>query len=113
MDIHVQARLKFATEHVNDPEKAREKVLWTGEIKIVFFGSDVARCVWRKRKAEYDLKKDRGGNIILCGTGYRKSLNLHLSDRTLKDCGWIFQHDSDPKLTAKATQEWLKNKHIP
>ncbi len=26
--------------------------------------------------------------------------------------GWVFQHDNDPKHTVKATQEWLKKKHI-
>ncbi len=26
--------------------------------------------------------------------------------------GWVFQHDNDPKQTAKATKEWLKKKHI-
>ncbi len=28
------------------------------------------------------------------------------------DRGWVFQHDSDPKHTAKTTKEWLKKKHI-
>ena len=33
--------------------------------------------------------------------------------RALKmGCGWVFQHDNDPKHMAKATQEWLKKKHI-
>ena len=27
-------------------------------------------------------------------------------------CGWVFQHENDPKHTAKATKEWLKKKHI-
>ena len=39
--------------------------------------------------------------------------NLLPSVRALKiGCGWVFQHDIDPKHTAKATKEWLKKKHI-
>ena len=95
--------------------------------------------VWRKRNAEYNPKntiptvKHGGGNLILwvCfsakGTGqlhriegrmngamYREVLgNLLPSVRALKmGRGWVFQHDNDPKHTAKATKEWLKKKHI-
>ena len=46
---------------------------------------------------------------------YREILgdNLLPSVRALKmGRGWVFQHDNDPKYTAKATKEWLKKKHI-
>ena len=37
--------------------------------------------------------------------------NLLPSVRALKmGHGWVFQHDNDPKHTAKATKEWLKKK---
>jgi len=26
--------------------------------------------------------------------------------------GWVFQHDNDPKHTARITKEWLSKKHI-
>ena len=39
--------------------------------------------------------------------------NLLPSERALKmGRGLVFQHDNDPKHTAKATKEWLKKKHI-
>jgi len=49
------------------------------------------------------------------GAMYRKILanNLLPSVRALKiDHGWVFQHDNDPKHTARATKEWLRKKHL-
>jgi len=46
---------------------------------------------------------------------YHKILdeNLLPSARTLKmGCGWVFQHDNDPKHTIQATKGWLKKQHI-
>ena len=128
---HVQARLKFAKEHLDDPEEAWEKVIW-------LFGINSTHRVWRKRNAEYNPKntiptvKHGGGNFMLWGcfsakgTGrlhhiegrmngamYREILgdNLLPSVRALKmGCGWVFQHDNDPKHTVKTTKERLIKK---
>ena len=46
---------------------------------------------------------------------YREILanNLLPSVRALKmGRGWVFQHDNDPKHTARATKEWLHKKHL-
>ncbi|KAK3557331.1 hypothetical protein QTP70_026588, partial [Hemibagrus guttatus] len=37
---------------------------------------------------------------------------LDRSARALKmKRGWVFQHDNDPKHTARAKKEWLRKKH--
>ena len=138
--VHVKARLKFANDHLDDPEEEWEKVMWSDETKIELFGLNSIRRVWRKKKDEYNPKntiptvKHGGGNIILWGcfsakgTGrlhriegrmdgamYREILanNLLPSVRALKmGRGWVFQHDNDPKHTARATKEWLRKKHF-
>ncbi len=49
------------------------------------------------------------------GAMYREILseNLLTSARALKmKHGWVFQHDNDPKHTARATKEWLRKKHF-
>jgi transposase len=137
---HVQARLKFANDHLNDSIQDWENVLWSDETKIELFGINTTRRVWREKNSEYNPKntiptvKHGGGSIMLWGcfsakgTGqlyriegtmngamYREILgqNLLPSARALKmSRGWVFQQDNDPKHTAKATKEWLKKKHI-
>ncbi len=70
---HVQAHLKFANEHLNDPEENWVKVLWSVETKIELFGINSTRRVWRRRNAAYDSRntiptvKHGGGNIMLWG----------------------------------------------
>ena len=118
-NAHVQARLKFVNDHLNDSEKSWEQVLWSDETKIELFGINSTRRVWRRKNTDYDPKntiptvKYGGGSIMLWGcfsakgTGrlhridgkmdgamYRKILsdNLLPSARALKmGRGWVFQ----------------------
>ena len=70
---HVQAHLKFAKEHLDDPEEAWEKMMWSDETKIEQFGINSTSRVRRKRNAEYNPKntiptvKYGGGNLMLWG----------------------------------------------
>lgn len=137
---HVQARLKFARDHLDDPEESWEKVLWSDETKVELFGLNSIRRVWRKKNDEYHPNntiptvKHGAGSIMLWGcfsaqgTGRLHCIkermngamycdilgkNLLPSVRALKmGRGWVFQHDNDPKHTARKTKEWLRKKHI-
>ena len=111
-------------------------MIWSDETKIEFFGINLTCHVWRQKNAEYDPKntiltvQHGSGNTQPWGcfsakdTGilhhiegpmkrpmYRRILDESLlaSARTLKmGRGWVFQHDNDPKHTARATKGWLK-----
>ncbi|KAK3537894.1 hypothetical protein QTP70_022445, partial [Hemibagrus guttatus] len=138
--IHVRVRLKFAREHLDDPEEDWENVIWSDETKIEDFGKNSTCRVWRRKNAELHPKntiptvKHGGGNIMLWGcfsakgpgrlirvkermngAMYREILSKNLlpSARALKmKRGWVFQHDNDPKHTARAMKEWLRKKHF-
>ncbi len=52
----VQARLKFAREHLDDPEEDWENVMWSDETKIELFGKNSTCRVWRRKNAELHPK---------------------------------------------------------
>ncbi len=69
--------------------------------------------------------KHGSGNIVLWGCFSAKGIDnctaskgrwtgpCTVRARALKiGRGWVFQHDNDPKHTAKLTKEWLKKEHI-
>ncbi len=71
--VHVQACLKFAREHLDDPEEDWENVIWSDETKIELFGKNSTCRVWRRKNAELHPKntiptvKHGGGNFMLWG----------------------------------------------
>lgn len=137
---HVQARLKYANDHLNKPAAFWDSVLWSDETKIELFGRNSACHVWRKTNDAYKPNctiptvKHGGGSIMVwgcfCSSGvgsihiidgtmngkkYREILEdkLLLSVRSLKlKRGWTFQQDNDPKHTANETKEWFRKKRI-
>ncbi len=137
---HLAARLKFARAHVSDSHTQWDKVLWSDETKIELFGHNTKKTIWRKKGEAFKPRntiptvKHGGGSIMLWGcfssssTGrlvcvngkmngvmYKEILakNLCASARELHlGRHFVFQHDNDPKHTAKRVKAWFGMNHF-
>ncbi len=71
------------------------------------------RQTWRwKHYALGVFFLQRGQNICTASKG-RWTGSCTVRARASKmGRGWVFQHDNDPKHTAKATKNWLKKQHM-
>lgn len=137
---HTKARLTFAKAHLDKDENFWSSVLWSDETKIELFGHNDVAFIWRKKGEAFNPKntiptvKHGGGNVIFWGCfsangpgnlttvngimkkeQYIKILNNNIQQSAEKlglGHQWIFQHDNDPKHTAKVVKNWLVDNNI-
>lgn len=131
------ARLAWAREHLNWSEYQWESILWSDESKFNLFGSDGQVLVRRRPGEEMNpdcvvpTVKHGGGSIMVwasmsaLGPGpirlvdgvmdqyqYRDILEetmLPAAAVMFDNRSWIFQHDNDPKHTARSVRQWISD----
>ena len=115
-----------------------DTILWSDETKVNLFGSDGVQNVWRRAGEEYADKnvvptvKHGGGSLMVWGCMSSQGVgDLHFIEGIMNAqmyCnilakkmipslkvlgrGAVFQHDNDPKHSAKATSAFLKKKRV-
>ncbi len=71
--FHKKAHLEFARAHADKDEDYWNSILWSDETKIIVFGTDGFKTVWRRKGEEYKEKcmvptvKHGGGSVLMWG----------------------------------------------
>lgn len=132
-------RLKFAREHLNWTVQKWKTVLFSDESKFNLVDSDGMCRVRRPINKRLDPKyyktsvKHGGGSVMVWGCfsgygvgplheingimdrfGYRDILENVMYPYADEEMPlrWIFQHDNDPKHTAKVVKSWLQEHNV-
>ena len=130
-------QLKFAQRHKNWSDEQWKSILWSDESKFEIFGTKRRQYVRRRNGEQFkDMSlqptiKYGGGSVqvwgcisaggvgdlfkiddIMNAEKYRQILIHHAvpSGRRLVGPNFIFQHDNDPKHTAKKVNDYLQRK---
>lgn len=134
-----KARIEFAKEHVNWSIEKWRTVLFSDESKFNLHCSDGIRYVRRPNnqrlnpKYTRDTIKHGGGNVLIwgCFSGfglgpliqidgimnrfyYKNILETNMLPFAEENMPlrWIYQHDNDPKHTARIVKDWFVEQNI-
>jgi transposase len=134
---NIKARLEFARKHEDWTADDWNRVIFSDETKINRFNSDGRTWFWSRdpnvlnNQTVQQTVKHGGGRVMMWGCmcskgiGYAckidNTMDQHLYKEILEDdllktieyynldsSKIIFQHDNDPKHTAKSVKEWIK-----
>jgi len=138
---HRRQRLAFAHKYGDWTVEDWKRVIWSDETKINRLGSDGRLWRWKKRGSglcENEVAptvKFGGGSIMIWGcmtyqgVGFMSKIDSTMDSKLYVEIlNWklqrtiewycldrdqaVFQHDNDPKHTAKRTSEWLAENKI-
>ena len=139
--LHIKGRLQFVKKYMEWTEADWSRVVWSDECKINRICSDGMQWVWDDTPGRITDRtvqgtvKFGGGNVMVwsCmswnGPGYiaridktmdselyiqilREDLQMSVEEWGIAKEEFVYQHDNDPKHTAKVTQAYLEQIHM-
>lgn len=138
--VNRKKRLTFAKALVNKPASFWESIIWSDESKFELQGSKRRQYVWRRAGEEFKIECLRGTvkngrqGVMVWGcfkadatgpltfvegtmdsaayvTILRENMLAFMDTQGPRD-RWTFQHDNDPKHTARSTKAFLASECI-
>ena len=82
---NIAARLKFAKEHLDVPQRYWQNILWTDETKVVF-GRNTQHYVWRKKGTAHNaqwLRRILAG-LLKTSLESLEHANISVDDSTIR-----------------------------